>query len=68
METGPRLRILIPLDRTVSADEYEPIARKLAFDLGIQMADPTTFEPSRLMYWPSCCADSEYFYKTADKG
>lgn len=50
METGPRLRILIPLDRTVSADEYEPIARKLAFDLGIQMADPTTFEPSRLMY------------------
>lgn len=68
METGPRLRILIPLDRTVSADEYEHIARKLAFDLGIQMADPTTFEPSRLMYWPSCCADSEYFYKTADKG
>ena len=26
MPTAPRLRILFPLDRTVSADEYEPIA------------------------------------------
>ena len=27
---GPRLRILLPLDRTASADEYEPLARKMA--------------------------------------
>lgn len=66
METGPRLRILIPLDRTVTADEYEPIARYLAKRIGIQMADPTTFEASRLMYWPSCSADGEYVYKTND--
>lgn len=66
METGPRLRILIPLDRTVTADEYEPIARFLAKQIGIQMADPTTFEPSRLMYWPSCSSDGEYVYKTKD--
>ena len=28
--SSPRLRILLPLDRTSSADEYEPIARYLA--------------------------------------
>lgn len=64
---SPRLRVIIPLDRTVTADEYEPIARKLALYIGIEYADPTTFEPSRLMYWPSCCADSEYVYHYADK-
>ena len=63
---APRLRLLFPLDRTVSVDEYEPIARRLAEKIGIQMADPTTFEPSRLMYWPSCCADSDYVFKYAD--
>ncbi|MBR4719766.1 MAG: virulence-associated protein E [Lachnospiraceae bacterium] len=66
METGPRLRILIPLDRTVTADEYEPIARYLAKMVGIQMADPTTFEASRLMYWPSVCADGQYIHKVKD--
>lgn len=64
---APRLRVLLPLDRTVSADEYEPIARKMAAYIGIELADPTTFEVSRLMYWPSCCADSQYIYTYQDK-
>lgn len=64
---APRLRILLPLDRTVSADEYEPIARKMASYIGLEFADPTTFEPSRLMYWPSCCSDSEYVFVVGDK-
>ena len=29
-EAAPRLRVLIPLSRTCTADEYEPIARKWA--------------------------------------
>lgn len=66
IETAPRLRLLFPLDRTVSADEYEPIARSIAAKIGIQMADPTTFEASRLMYWPSCCCDSEYVFRYQD--
>ena len=64
---APRLRILLPMDRTVTADEYEPIARKMGEYIGLEFADPTTFEVSRLMYWPSCCADSQYVYLTADK-
>ena len=66
IETAPRLRILFPIDRTVTADEYEPIARWMAQQIGIQMADPTTFEPSRLMFWPSCCVDSEYVFEYQD--
>ncbi len=66
-EAKPRLRIIIPFDRNVTADEYEPCARKLASLIGIEFCDPTTFEASRLMYWPSCCSDSQYIYVYADK-
>lgn len=66
-EHKPRLRILLPLDRTATPDEYEPLARKLAALIGIEMADPTTFEVSRLMYWPSCCADGPYVHHYGDK-
>ena len=64
---APRLRILLPMDRTVTADEYEPIARKTGELIGLEFADPTTFEVSRLMYWPSCCKDSQYVYLFEDK-
>lgn len=64
---APRLRVLIPTDRTMTPDEYEPCARRMAAYIGIEMADPTTFEVSRLMYWPSCCADSTFEYHTADE-
>jgi len=64
---APRLRILLPVDRTATADEYEPLARKMAETIGMEFADPTTFEVTRLMYWPSTCADSEYIYTYADK-
>ena len=63
----PRLRIILPTNRSMTVDEYEPCARKVAELIGIEMADPTTFEPSRLMYWPSCSADSSYVFKYEDK-
>lgn len=65
---APRLRVVVPLDRTATADESEPAARKLASMVGIDLCDPTTFDVSRLMYWPSCCKDSEYIYDVSDKG
>lgn len=64
---APRLRVIIPLDRTATADEYEPAARKLASLMGVQFCDPTTFEASRLMYWPSCCLDSAYVCEVYDR-
>lgn len=63
----PRLRIIFPLNRTVTPDEYEPIARRMAEWVGIAFADPSTFEASRLMYWPSVCSDAEYVYTFADR-
>lgn len=65
-EFAPRLRIIVPLDRTSTADEYEPSARKLAALIGIEFCDPTTFEASRLMYWPSCSADGVYVFQAYD--
>lgn len=66
MPNKPRLRVIVPLDRSVTPDEYEPVARRMADYIGIAMIDPTTFDNNRLMYWPSCCADSEFVYKYAD--
>ena len=64
---APRLRVLLPLDRTCTADEYEPCARRMAAMVGLELVDPSTFEASRLMYWPSCCTDSQYVYYMEDK-
>ena len=64
----PRLRVIIPLANKVSAEEYEPIARKVAEIIGIEWADPTTFQASRLMYFPSCSSDSVYLFKVLDGG
>ena len=63
---APRLRVIIPLDRTASADEYEPAARKAASLIGMELCDPTTFDPCRLMYWPSCCSDGEFICEVYD--
>jgi len=60
---APRLRLVIPLERPVLPDEYQAIARKIADDIGIDMFDDTTYEPCRLMYWPSTSSDGEYIFK-----
>lgn len=56
---APRYRFIIPLTRAVTPAEYIPVARKLAERIGLQYMDPTTYEPERLMYWPSCSIDAE---------
>lgn len=65
----PRLRAIIPTDRTLTADEYEPAARKVAsiIDPTLAIFDKTTFQPVRLMYWPSVCKDGEYINLYEDK-
>lgn len=60
---SPRLRLIIPLSRTVSPDEYTAVARKVAEDIGMELFDDTTYEPSRLMYWPSTSADGEFVFR-----
>lgn len=55
-----RFRMVFPLDRPVSADEYEAIARTVAKWLGIDKFDDTTYQPTRLMYYPSTSKDGEF--------
>jgi len=63
---SPRLRLVIPLDRPVRPDEYEAIGRKVAGMLNIELFDPTTFQPERLMYWPSSSKDAVYEFEIQD--
>lgn len=60
--TEPRYRLIIPLDREVSCDEYSAISRKVAGELDIEIFDPTTFDVNRLMFWPSNPKDVEYYW------
>jgi predicted P-loop ATPase len=62
----PRYRLVIPLSREVSADEYTPIALRIADDIGITLFDQSTYEPSRLMYWPSAPKDGEFIALAGD--
>lgn len=60
---APRLRLIIPLTRDVSEDEYPAVARKVAQEIGMDMFDDTTYQPHRLMYWPSTSSNGEYIYR-----
>ncbi|GKX27864.1 hypothetical protein SH1V18_03440 [Vallitalea longa] len=62
----PKLRLVIPINRPVFTDEYEAISRRIAGDLGINDFDDTTFQPSRLMYFPSTSKDGEYLFQKLD--
>ena len=61
-----RLRLIIPLVRTVTPDEYAAVARRVADDLNLTRFDPTTFEPARLMYWPSTPENGEFVFQYSD--
>ncbi|MDO4301931.1 MAG: virulence-associated E family protein [Clostridia bacterium] len=62
----PRLRLIIPLSRNITPDEYIAVSRKIAEDIGMEYFDDTTYEPSRLMYWASTSADGEFYFKDID--
>lgn len=61
-EKAPRMRIVIPLSRDVHGDEYEAVGRKFAELIDIEIFDPTTFQPERLMYWPSTARNGQFLY------
>ena len=63
---NPRLRLLIPLLREVSEEEYPAVARMVAKEIGIDLFDDTTYEACRLMYWPSTSSNGEFFFQEKD--
>lgn len=65
-ENSNRLRLVFPLARTITPDEYGAVSRMIAQDVGIDYCDDTTYEPHRLMYWPSASRDAEYIFRYMD--
>ncbi|EJE1078085.1 hypothetical protein M4H08_001923 [Listeria monocytogenes] len=62
----PRLRVVIPLMRAVTPDEYQAVSRRIAADLDIDVFDDTTYQPHRLMYWPSTAKDGTFEFHYQD--
>lgn len=65
-EEKPRLRLLVPLSRVVTAEEYQAVSRLLASDLGMDQFDDTTHQPTRIMYWPSTSTGGKFFFDHRD--
>ena len=59
----PRLRLVVLLSRSVTPEEYEPIARYVAERCGIDAFDDTTYQPERVMFWPSTPTDQAYYFE-----
>lgn len=57
----PRYRLVIYLDREVSSNEYELIARYIAEQIGLDHFDATTFQPNRMMFSPVWPKEEDYF-------
>lgn len=62
----PRLRLVVPLARNVDPEEYQAIGRRVAATLGMDKFDDTSYQPQRMMYWPSVSQDGAYFFRYTD--
>ena len=64
---NPRARMIIPVTRDMSSDEFNAVARYYAADNRIiDTLDPCSFSPNQLMYWPTCPSNGEYLFERLD--
>ncbi len=62
-EDKPRVRLIFPLTRDVTPEEFVAISRYIAQMLGIDYFDECSYQPNQLMYWPSAPSNSVFVYK-----
>lgn len=67
-EENPRVRLVFPLTRDVSPEEFVALSRYLADYLGIDYFDECSYQPNQLMYWPSTPANGIFVYKETGGG
>lgn len=60
---APRYRLIVPLSRQVTPDEYGAVSRRVAESIGMDLFDDSTYQPERLMYWPTAAIDGEYIFE-----
>lgn len=63
----PRVRIVFPLTRDVTPEEFVAVSRYLAAMLGIDQFDECSYLPNQLMYWPSTPRNGIFAYKEVEK-
>jgi predicted P-loop ATPase len=63
---APRVRLVVPLTRDVTPEEYTAIARYFADEWGIDQFDECSYRPHQLMYWPTTPANGEYIFRRVD--
>lgn len=63
---APRCRIIVPLSRDVTPDEYAAITRFFAADWGIDQFDECSDKPNQLMYWPTTPSNGEFICKVTE--
>ncbi|ASD51081.1 hypothetical protein FPT19_00970 [Erysipelothrix rhusiopathiae] len=66
-EENPRVRIILPLTRDVTSEEFVAVSRFLAQMLGIDYFDECSYLPNQPMYWPSTPSNGNFIYKEVDK-
>ena len=62
----PRCRVIVPLSRDVTPDEYNAIARLFASQFGIEQFDACSFRIAQLMFYPTTPKDGEFIFKKAE--
>ena len=62
----PRARIVIPLTRDVSPDEFAAVSRYVAQMLGIDFFDECSYLTNQLMFWPSTPSNGTFVFKETD--
>ena len=67
-DDAPRCRVVIPLIRDVSPEEFVALSRYVAEMLGIDFFDECSYQPNQMMYWPSTPANGSFVYKETDGG
>jgi predicted P-loop ATPase len=67
-EDAWRVRLVVPLSRDVTVDEYGAVARRVAERIGFSGIDRSTFEPVRLMFWPSRSTDAPWLLEEGRGG
>lgn len=66
-EENPRVRLVYPLTRDVTPEEFVAVSRYLADMLGIDYFDECSYQPNQLMYWPSTPSNGVYVFKDVEK-
>jgi putative DNA primase/helicase len=64
---SPRVRLIFPLTRDISSEEFVAVSRYLAQMLGIDYFDECSYQPNQLMYWPSSPQNGVFVYKEVEK-